>query len=86
MQEFLQLYSTYQSHSLIKVEKTPLKVSSTESDDLIAIKQLKGKDGISVLHFIDYSLARSYSFIVFNDFSLKLNNFWTLISLDVVFV
>jgi coatomer subunit beta len=84
----LQLYSSSQRDLFRKAEEASLEAELTQPDDLIAIKQLRGKDGISDLDFSDDSLTRN-SFVdrVSDDFAAKLNNVRTLTGLDdVVFV
>lgn len=84
----LGLYSSSQQEFYKKTEENALEAQLTQPDDLIAIKQLRGKDGLSDLDFSDDSLFRSI-FVdkVQDDFAAKLNNVRTLTGLDdVVYV
>lgn len=84
----LSLYSGSQQDSYKNVEETVSDDEMTQPDDLIAIKQLRGKEGISEMDFTDDSLFKS-TFIEKNldEFSALLHNIRTLTGLDdIVYV
>lgn len=84
----LSLYGGSQQDSYKRLEESVPDTEITQPDDLIAIKQLRGKEGISELDFTDDSLFKSLLVEKnLDDFAAKLHNVRSLTGLDdVVYV
>lgn len=69
-----------------KIEEVRVDEVVAQPDDIIAVKQLRGKEGISDMDFSEDTVFKSL-FEEPNDFAMKLNNVRTLTGLDdVVYV
>lgn len=81
----IDLYKQTQEDIIKQTEEASADNEMTQPDDLIAIKQLRGKDGISDMDFTDDTAFKSLlEDTTTNDFSLKLSKVRTLTGLDDV--
>lgn len=79
----LGLYESTQTENK-KVEESTTETLMTQPDDIIAVKQLRGKEGISDMDFSDDTVFKSLFEEIPDDFAARLNNVRTLTGLDDV--
>ena len=82
-QSGLELYKRTQIE-LKKMEESSIEKCITQPDDIIAIKQLRGREGISDMDFSDDVSFKALFQDEADDFSAKLHNIRTLTGLDDV--
>lgn len=84
----IDLYKQTQEENIRQAEEISTENQVTQPDDLIIIKQLRGKEGISDMDFADDTSFRTlFEDSNLNDFSIKLSKVRTLTGLDdVVYV
>ena len=82
----IELYQNTQTE-VKKQEESNTEAFFTQPDDIIAVKQLRGKEGISDMDFTDDTVYKSLFDEEVDDFATKLSNVRTLTGLDdVVYV